>query len=139
MNPSTEDGKPPPTPRPRLSKSVVKDQYENYKLPNHDASEVKEINCPPVPSPRTRSKPAEEPKSSLEAPLNNLSEPSSSLKATGAIRKVPNVKNNLETEATVHMHPDDIKRARDFDVISQTSSSSVKSGGDGKFHTPSPG
>lgn len=138
MDSSTEEGKPPPTPRPRLSKSV-KDQYENYKLPNHDTSstmlEVKEQNCPPVPSPRMRAKPAEE--STLEAPLNNVSEPSSSHKATGAIRKVPNVKNNLEAETAVHMHSYDIKKPRDFDVISQTSSGSVRSGGD-KFHTPSP-
>lgn len=134
--------KPLPTPRPRQKSS--NEQYENYKLPIRsqeiDQPEVKEQNYP-VPVPRLRTKLSEEPPNkspSLNIPLNNLSEQSQ--KATGAIRKVPNVKNNLvEQETPVHMNLDDIKRTRDFDVISQTSTGSSKSAGDGKFHTPSPG
>lgn len=140
MDSSAGEGKPLPTPRPRLSRNS-NEQYENYKLPNRDVislGSVKELNCPPpVPAPRIRVKTDDSTISVQAAPLNNLNEPSSQ-KPTGAIRKVPNVKNNLESETSVHMHSDD-KKSREFDVISQTSSGSVKSGGDAKFHTPSPG
>lgn len=134
----TRGDKPLPTPRPRQKNN--NEQYENYKLPNRNLAEVKELNLP-VPAPRLKAKLSDDSTNQsqpLNTPLNNFSEQTP--KATGAIRKVPNVKNNLvEEETSVQINIDDIKRPRDPDVISQTSSSSVKSSGDGKFHTPSPG
>lgn len=146
-----------PVPRPRQLKAsdeadATGKVYENYKIPASKTDSVydslheqlSELRADavhrPVPVPRVRT--AVAPKRDYEnAPdllkvLNNRQhETEVSPSRTGAIRKVPNipsVKNNLD-------EPDHVQEPKDFDVLSQTSSTSNKSGGDSKFTTPSPG
>ena len=153
----SEGEKPVPVPRPRQSKADELDTttssgkvYENYSLPtgsvydnlNAQLNELKnDAIHHPVPAPRARGSAAvkREYENSPEAakPLNNQQNDQSPSKATGAIRKSPNipsVKNNLDETDHVRSIAHE-----DFDVLSQTSSTSGKSGGDSKFTTPSPG
>lgn len=71
-------------------------------------------------------------------PLNNTE--LSPARTTGAIRKAPNipsVKNNLDEPELVQVKTTEESSLKDFDVLSQTSSTSGKS--DSKYATPSPG
>lgn len=141
--------------------------YENYVLPtlstsksesvydslNAQLSELKvDAVHRPVPSPRARTAPATAYENAPETakPLNNqqklITITTEVPKSTGAIRKAPNipskipsVKNNLEISEPVSDKVHDDRSQKDFDVLSQTSSTSAKSGGDSKFATPSPG
>lgn len=148
----SEGERPVPKPRPRQSQSTDETDraskvYENYTLPTAPKSEsvyddlnaqLKELKADavhrPVPTPRVRSI---VPKSDYEnspKPLNNDTEVTST--RTGAIRKAPNiqnVRNNLDENEV------EDRQQKDFDVLSQTSSTSGKSSGDSKFVTPSPG
>lgn len=150
----SEGERPVPKPRPRQLKSTDETDraskvYENYTLPtaaktesvydnlNAQLNELKvDAVHRPVPTPRVRT--TIPPKSDYEnSPklLNNDMEISPS-RTTGAIRKVPNI-------PSVHNRLDENegeeRSLKDFDVLSQTSSTSGKSGGDQKFATPSPG
>lgn len=149
----SEGERPVPKPRPRQLKSTDETDratkvYENYTLPtaakpesvydnlNSQLSELKvDAEHRPVPTPRARTTIV--PKIDYEnspKPLNNDTETSPS-RTTGAIRKVPNipsVRNNLDE------NEGEERSLKDFDVLSQTSSTSGKSSGE-KFSTPSPG
>lgn len=148
----SEGERPVPKPRPRQLQSTDETDrsskvYENYTLPTPPKSEsvydslnaqLSELKVDavhrPVPTPRTRSIVPKFDYENSPKPLNNDAEASPS--RTGAIRKVPNiqsVKNNLDENEV------DDKLQKDFDVLSQTSSTSGKSSGDSKFVTPSPG
>lgn len=155
----SEGEKPVPVPRPRQLKPTDETDsapkvYENYTIPidkksasvydslNEQLSEMKTEALRPVPVPRLRVQTT--PKSEYEnapetaKPLNNQQTAAdTSPSRTGAIRKAPNipsVKNNFdETPADLNKSDD----GHDFDVLSQTSSTSGKS--DSKFATPSPG
>jgi hypothetical protein len=148
----SEGERPVPKPRPRQTQSTDETDrsskvYENYTLPvapkatsvyDNLKSQLSELKVDdvhrPVPTPRTRSTVPKINYENSPKPLNNDAEVSSS--RTGAIRKAPNipsVKNNLEESEA------DDRQPKDFDVLSQTSSTSGKSSGDSKFVTPSPG
>ena len=159
----SEGEKPIPVPRPRQAKSIdetdtTSKTYENYMLPtkpaesvyddlNAQLNELKPDNVKrslPVPTPRTRITTV--PKKDYEnapdtaKPLNNqqfdgVVSPS---KTTGAIRKAPNipkVQNKFDNAEQSYEE----RSLKDFEVMSQTSSTSGKSSGDSKFTTPSPG
>lgn len=160
----SEGEKPIPVPRPRQTKSndetdTSSKVYENYSLPtgkapsvydnlNAQLSELKTdaVHHRPVPVPRARnaapSKSAYENSPDIAKPLNNQQPvvDQSPLRTTGAIRKAPNipsVKNNFESHEPVHDKTAEDKSLKDFDVLSETSSTSGKS--DSKYATPSPG
>jgi hypothetical protein len=141
-----------PIPRPRHLKPSTDETdttskvYENFQLPksvydelNAQLSDLKTENVQrPVPTPRARTNMGKsrnyENSPETATRLNNQNELSSPTSKTGAIRKAPNipsVKNNLDETETV-------QDAKDFDILSQTSSTSGKSSGDSKFTTPSP-
>ena len=146
----SEGERPVPKPRPRQLKSTDETDraskvYENYTLPvppkiesaydnlNAQLNEIKaDAGHRPIPTPRARASAKTDYENSSK-PMNNDIEISPS-RTTGAIRKVPNipsVRNNFdESEAD--------EKLRDFDVLSQNSSTSGKSSGDLKFSTPSP-
>lgn len=148
----SEGEKPIPVPRPRQLKAgdetdAAPKVYENYAIPigasvydnlNEQLMEMKAEALRPVPVPRARATvtPKREYENAPETakPLNNQQSPAElSPSRTGAIRKAPNipsVKNNFDD-----MNKSD--EVKDFDVLSQTSSTSGKS--DSKFSTPSPG
>lgn len=152
----SEGEKPIPVPRPRQLKTTDEPDaapkvYENYALPinasvydslNEQLMEMKAEALRPVPVPRARvtvtAKREHENAPEAAKPLNNQqSSAELSPSRTGAIRKAPNipsVKNNLDDIPSVMNRSDEVK---DFDVLSQTSSTSGKS--DTKFSTPSPG
>lgn len=159
----SEGEKPIPVPRPRQTKSTDETDtsskvYENYTLPtiktqsvydglNAQLNELKaDAVHRPVPVPRIRNigLPKADYENSPESakPLNNQQPLAEQSKTTGAIRKAPNipsVKNNLDNKEPFNDKVADDKSLKDFDVLSQTSSTSGKSIGDGKFATPSPG
>lgn len=160
----SEGERPIPVPRPRQQKSsdetdATAKVYENYTLPkkqlesvydnlNAQINELKQDNASramPVPVPRLRvataPKPDYENSPETAKPLNNQQREAdaSPSKTTGAIRKAPNipkVNNRLDVRAEP---PQDDKSQKDFDVLSQTSSTSGKSSSDSRFTTPSPG
>lgn len=149
----SEGEKPVPKPRPRQLKSTDETDrastvYENFTLPkavkvesvydnlNAQLNELKvDAVHPPVPTPRARTVVSKCDYENSPKPLNNENVETTS-RTTGAIRKAPNipsVRNNLDDS-----EPEE-RSQKDFDVLSQTSSTSGKSCGDGKFTTPSPG
>lgn len=157
----SEGEKPIPVPRPRQLRSTDEPDaapkvYENYVLPvkkvsasvyddlNAQLNQLKVEAQRPVPTPRARiavaSKKDYENSPESAKPLNNqhVTELSPS-RQTGAIRKtsnIPNIRNNLDsTESSL----DTSGEGRDFDVMSQNSSTSDKSSADSKYNTPSPG
>ena len=160
--------KPIPVPRPRQTKSTDETDtsakvYENYTLPiNKTQSVYDSLNAQlnelkaesvhrPIPVPRARNigPPKNDyensPDSAFSAkPLNNHQAIAEQLptRTTGAIRKAPNipsVKNNLDNSEHVHDKSAEERSLKDFDVLSQNSSTSGKSSGDSKYTTPSPG
>lgn len=156
-----EGGKPIPVPRPRQTKASDETDtsskvYENYTIPSNKSesiydslnAQLSELKADavhrPVPTPRARvttAAPYENAPDTARPPLNNKE--LSPTRNTGAIRKAPNipsVKNNLDEPDHVHVvRTAGTESLKDFDVLSQTSSNSAKSGGDSKFNTPSPG
>lgn len=160
----SEGERPTPAPRPRQTKADEADRtskaYENYTLPtitqgsvyDHLNAQLFELKSDPlhrvapVPAPRVRTTTTPkryeyENAPETAKPLNNQKDDSPA-RSTGAIRKAPNipvVKNNLdETDHVKIMEKSQEDRSlTDFDVVSQTSSTSGKS--DSKFSTPSPG
>lgn len=156
----SEGERPFPVPRPRQLKAVDEPDaatkvYENYKLPEGKPacvydSLIAELNVikqdnvhRPVPTPRARVTVAErrdyENSPESAKTLNNQQNDDEIPKKTGAIRKAPNipsVRNNLDESDSAMSRS---AEAKDFDVMSQTSSTSNRSGGDSKFSTPSPG
>lgn len=160
----SESERPIPIPRPRQTKSTDETDrsskvYENYALPpmksesvydnlNAQLNEIKlDAVHRPVPVPRARvnaSRRDYENSPDTARPLNN-EQPSaelSPLRTTGAIRKAPNipsVRNNFDNPEPVTAQASEERSLKDFDVLSQGSSTSGKSGGDSKFATPSPG
>lgn len=156
---SEGEKQPIPVPRPRQTKSTDETDtsakvYENYTLPtsrtqsvydslNAQLSELKaDAVHRPVPVPRARhivNRNEYENSPDSAKPLNNQQPAAehSPLRTTGAIRKapsIPSVKNNLDNKET-----GEERSLKDFDMLSQNSSTSGKSSGDSKFATPSPG
>lgn len=152
--------KPTPVPRPRQTKSTDETDrsskvYENYTLPTNNKTQsvydilnaqLEELKADPinrpVPTPRARTAAPHtrdyENSPETAQPLNNTE--ISPSKTTGAIRKAPNipsVKNNLDETDHVQGKSPEERSLKDFDVLSQTSSTSGKS--DSKYATPSPG
>jgi hypothetical protein len=154
----SEDERPLPVPRPRQQKScdetdATSKVYENYTLPtmqpksaydklNEQLNALKIEIVAPVPTPRVRLTREYENAPETAKPLNNQQATSdnSPSKTTGAIRKAPNIpKLNNKLDDRPEPPHDDKSPQKDFDVLSQTSSTSGKSGGDSRFVTPSPG
>lgn len=151
--------RPTPVPRPRQTKSTDETDrsskvYENYSLPtsNKTQSVYDNLNAQldelkadpvnrPVPKPRARASNAcrdYENSPDTAKPMNNTE--TSPARTTGAIRKAPNipsVKNNLDEPDHTQVKTPEERSLKDFDVLSQTSSTSGKS--DSKYSTPSPG
>ena len=152
----SSEERPVPIPRPRQLKSIsdetdsASSAYENFtiKTPastsiydglNAQLSELKVEIQRPMPMPRSSAnKSRNYENTQLNNIINNNSEQPQSYQQpdlppkTGAIRKTPNIpkddKLNNNRQETV---------AEIDDVLSNSSSTSNKSGGD-KFHTPSP-
>lgn len=152
--------KPTPVPRPRQTKSTDETDrsskvYENYTLPvnnkiqsvydglNEQLDQLKaDPSNRPVPTPRLRTTvtASREYENSPESAKQFNNTELSLSKTTGAIRKaptIPSVKNNLDEPDHAQVKTPEERSLKDFDVLSQTSSTSGKS--DSKYATPSPG